>query len=151
MNAFRESIVKAFFDMTPRPCDWDVVENKALREQIALQIMNYPSFALPDLRSPVVICGFCHVFGVCTAWMVTGVGFSPAARRILQMQRQLCATMYDVLPVHRMDIEVMADRADANRWAKGLGFEFEYRQTRGGPQGQDVNVYLWPELKTGKG
>lgn len=147
MNEAREQIVKAFLKMKLRPVDAEAHLNERFKDWIVAQIRTCPAFALPDVKSPTVICGFFHSFGSCTAWMVTGEGFEASAHHVLPMQRQLCKTIYAALRLHRMDIEVDAGRKDAAAWAERLGFDFEYLKKRAGTRAEDLLIYLWPEGK----
>lgn len=145
MRQDRHDIVSAFKNMTLREHERVLLLNQEMQESLILQIMNYPTFCLPTIDAPVVICGFFHALGVCTAWMVTGEGFEAQARYVLPMQRQLCRSMYEALNVHRMQLEVDKARRDAMRWAESLGFEYETVLKRAGPYAEDYAIYLWPD------
>lgn len=139
-----KKIVDAFLAMKLRPCDAWAHENPEMKKVLCEQIKNFPTFALPA-GTPTVICGFVHIFGICTAWMVTGEGFEKSAPVVLQQQRALCSSIYHGLNLHRMDIEIERGRKDAALWAEKLGFIFETVLQRHGARGEDQEIYLWPD------
>lgn len=137
------AVLEAFRNMTPRAVDAEYVDDAELKAMLEAQIVAYPSFALPDLRAPVVICGFVHFRGVCECWMVTGIGFERGAPVVLQQQITLIGCIYDALKLHRMEMEVYSGDAKGRLWAERLGFVYEGTRRRGGPRAEDLDVYRW--------
>lgn len=145
MKADQNDVLEAFLRMKPRPVDAWVFDDMAKKNALAMQIKNWPAFALPSPENAAAIVGVVHAFGVGLVWMVTGEGFENSARRILPISRQLCKTMYKVLNLHRMSMEIEQGRKDAEAWAESLGFEFETVLQRNGPRGENQSIFLWPD------
>lgn len=104
----------------------------------------FPAYALPCINQPTTICGLIHDHGVGEIWMVTGKGFERSAPIVLQQQRQLLKTFYQVLNLHRLHMLVDSSDGPAKLWAARLGFVFEAGPLRGmGARGNDQDFYLY--------
>lgn len=148
MNAVRgQGIVDALGRMRIRPVDAWMLDNRAYALRIVEQILNFPSFALPDLENPVAICGIVHAFGVGEIWMVTGEGFEEQVKTILPMHREMIRGMAQALNLHRVHMIVDPSHPGAARYGKALGFESEFGKLsrRLGPRGEDLEFLIWNE------
>lgn len=141
----QQKIIDAFLALELRDEDAWIKRDQKFIDFIIVQIQNFPAFALPSPDAPVAIVGIVHAFGSGVVWMVRGKNFESAVRTVLPLGRQLCCSMYEALGLHRMAMMVDVGRPDAERWAEGLGFEFETVLQRYGERGQNQSVFLWPD------
>ncbi|MDP2207049.1 MAG: hypothetical protein Q8K65_12175 [Alphaproteobacteria bacterium] len=136
--------IKALSMLQPRTDeDRRLLNDAACRALIEYQILNYPSFALPSIAAPVVVCGIAHAAGVGEVWMVTGKGFEEQFRTVLRQQRAGLPQLIRVLDIHRLHMLVDPARAGVCRYAEAAGFEFEARLKRMGARGQDLEMYVY--------
>ena len=138
-------VLHAFRSMTPRPADEWFFVNPAMRPWIEAQIMHFPSFALPDAESPVCIVGIVPTGSVAEVWMMTGAGFETQVKTVLRQGRSLCASMYQALGLHRMEMRCDQGRPETGRFVRSLGFEYETNLKRAGARGENLDVYVWPD------
>lgn len=139
-----DAVRDAFLRMDLREMDRAAHDNPVMLGHLLMQIDNFPVFALPSPDEVLVVCGFVHAFGVCSAWMVAARGFEAQVRTVLPMQRALCASIYNALGFHRMDIEVNGGFPAGMRYAEALGFNFEGVQARADIDKNDLHVFVWP-------
>lgn len=140
-----QAVLHAFRNLTPRDADLRYFEDPRARQLIEAQILLFPSWALPDPQTASCVVGIVPNGRVGEVWMITGEGFEGHAKIILGIGRQLCRTMYEVLKLHRMDMRCRTDYPQAGRWAQALGLEYETTLKRAGAQGENIDVYLWPD------
>jgi RimJ/RimL family protein N-acetyltransferase len=145
MISERQHIIDIFLNMKLRDVDRAAHENEQLKQAVLDQILFFPAFVMPSQNNPVAICGFLHFQGVGTVWMLATDALQKSAHHVLPLLRQICATMYTALNLHRMDVEVRSDFTAGKKWAEKVGFEFEGVRARGGYDGRDLCIYVWPD------
>lgn len=143
----QNAVIDALQTMTLRPQDQWLLDDPRVFEKIMLQAWIFPCFVLPSPERPLAVVGLCHEFGVGTVWMVTGEGFGTEAKTILRQSRELIDMGVSSFGLHRTFMEVDAERRDAKRWAKLVGFEYETTLKRAGVRGNDLEIWLWPNWK----
>ena len=143
------AVVEALKRMKPREKDRWMIDNVRYFDWLLAQAYHFPSFALPDIGNPSVICGIVHSFGRGEVWMVTGEDFKAQSHHTLPMQRQICRSMYRALQLHRMSLCVDAGSRSANKWAKSLGFRYETDLEKAGARAENLSVYVWPDQQKG--
>lgn len=137
----RAIVLDAFRRMRIRPEDGVYADQ--LRPVIESQILNWPCVALPDPENPVLVAGCVYALGVGEVWMVTGEGFKDQIRMVLPQVRSLCGSLSGMFGLHRLHMMVSADRPDAARFARHVGFGLEARLKCMGHDGSDVDVFLF--------
>ncbi len=138
------AVLNAFLNFRPRPRDAWMIENEAIREQIARQIALFPAWALPTSAAPTCIAGVVYAFGAAQAWMLTGIGFERDARRILPVMQWGIRHFYERLGLRRLEMQIEVDDSPAERWARHTGFRFEAGPLkRKGARGEDMNIWLY--------
>lgn len=140
-----EYVIHALETMDLRDSDAWVRDYPEAAAQLLHQACNFPSFVLPDIDHPSVVCGIGHSLGVGEVWMLASSAFETNWRAVLPMQRELCASMYRTLSLHRMHMLVDAAAEKDKRYAAALGFEFDVPARRFGVRGKDMEFWVWPE------
>ena len=143
MNEHRYGVLQAFRGMQPRKSDAWIYEHDDLRKLIEAQILNFPSFALPDKINPVCVFGIVPVLGIGEIWMVTGQGFMREARAVCMAQKQTIKSLVNILHLHRVCLKVEAENTPAKNYARYLGFDYEHTEINGSARATNLDVFVF--------
>lgn len=144
MTSYKKQVIDIAVNLPLVEADRDIYCHPRMIEKLCWQIENFPAFVLPSLQDPVIVCGIAHDLGVGEVWMLTGENFVNHWRRVLRQHRALCATAYRALGLHRMHMLVDPDRQGAGAYAGAVGFIAGNIEKRFGPNGTDLQFYVWP-------
>jgi hypothetical protein len=84
--------------------------------------------------------------GLADAWLI--LDESVKAKELLLITRSIVDIVLHYMPdpFHRIQTTVRADWPNAHRWAEMLGFTREGTMRRGGPYGEDLDLYALVEV-----
>ncbi len=139
--------MEAFRNFRPSHEDAWVFEQPDILRLFEMQILNFPSYALPDPERPTALCGIVGMFGAAEVWMLKGENFRRSAPAVLTQMQELCAGIVRAWTLHRLEMRVVSGRTDAVLWALRVGFEYETTLSSADPLGRDLDIFLWPQNK----
>lgn len=141
-----DDVLTVFHSMA-LPDGHQAAENPVVRAQVENQIRLFPTWVLPSIECPEVICGLIHANGIGELWMIPRKGFKRGAPVVFRMIKTMIETLQPAFGLHRLHMLIDPRDGKARLWAERLGFIQEALLTRIGHDGRDRFMYLYPETR----